>query len=518
MPEYVRALGYVLLLTFPVFLLARRIAVPLVDEEEFRIWRNCWFATTCAAFFSNSFSIFAALMVVLSIYIHRVAKQPLLLYIVLMFAAPCVGVPFGIPGVFNKIIDLNPARLLGLLILLPLALRLLQNKETRIVRPLDLPLIGYALVIFPLALRSDDLNAMLRLQLGYMLDILLPYYVFSRTLTSARAVNQSLMAFVVAAMPLAMIGILEVLKSWRLYYIVIFKWDVQLITPYLFRDGLLRAATTSVEAIAYGFMCMAAAACLLMVRSERPIGLWRLFALALLLGGLLSSVSRGPWLGFALFVMVMGAIRLKTSLKLAAAGLPVLVLVAVMVPKSLVDRFINLLPFVGKADVSSETYRSDLFQNSLFVIERHPLFGTQKFLAQPEMQRMIQGQGIIDIVNSYLQVVLEFGLVGLGLFVLFFLCNCLKVTVLTFRSSQASVNYAGFLALTLAMLFTIATTSSVSVIPFIYWTFSGITVAMASLRYERVKPGPQVLGRGIGWQRTAARADEASGMRILGKA
>ena len=37
------------------------------------------------------------------------------------------------------------------------------------------------------------------------------------------------------------------------------------------------------------------------------------------------------------------------------------------------------------------------------------------------METMRQGEGIIDIVNSYLQVALETGLVGLGFFLLIFI-------------------------------------------------------------------------------------------------
>jgi O-antigen ligase len=517
MPEYVRALGYVVLLTFPVFLLARRIAVPIVDEAEFKIWRNAWFATTCAVFLSGSFFVFAMMMLALSIYIHRHAKQPLLLYIVLMFAAPCVRMPVGIPGIFNYIIELSPPRLLCISILLPIGLRLLKLKENRTVFPLDLPLMGYVLVIFSLAVRSEDLNSMLRLQLAYILDIVIPYFVFSRALKSGREINQTLLAFAVGAMPLALIGSLEILKSWRVYHVVIVEWNVPQLTPYLFRDGLLRAAATSVEAIAFGFMCMTGAACVLILRSDQRLGLWRLMAFGLLFCGLLASVSRGPWLGFVLFCAVISMVRLRTSLKLGAACLPLFLIAALAVPQTVVDRFINLLPFVGKADVSSETYRSDLFENSLLVIERHPLFGSQQFLAQPEMQRMIQGQGIIDIVNSYLQVALEFGLVGLSLFILFFACNCLKLTILTFKFSWLSVNCAGVLALTLAMLFTIVTTSSVSTIPHIYWVFGALAVAISSTLTERAGSGVRVLGRGLGGQATGTVAPVPP-MRILGQA
>lgn len=54
------------------------------------------------------------------------------------------------------------------------------------------------------------------------------------------------------------------------------------------------------------------------------------------------------------------------------------------------------------------------------MIQRNPLFGSFDFRNTPEMQSMIQGEGIIDIVNTYINLALRVGLVGLTLFVGFF--------------------------------------------------------------------------------------------------
>jgi O-antigen ligase len=169
------------------------------------------------------------------------------------------------------------------------------------------------------------------------------------------------------------------------------------------------------------------------------------------------------------------------------------------------ERFINLLPFIGSADPGSERYRSALFENALIVIERNPLFGSSAFLEEPEMLRMVQGQGIIDVVNTYLQIALEFGLIGLILFVLFFFIVGAKLVGLSLRSGRGAVNYTGMLAILLSMLFTIATVSSVSVIPFIYWIFGGLCVAL-------IRIGPA-----IAQQQTLVVKHTVSKMRVLGR-
>jgi O-antigen ligase len=100
---------------------------------------------------------------------------------------------------------------------------------------------------------------------------------------------------------------------------------------------------------------------------------------------------------------------------------------------------------------------------------------------------MIQGQGIIDIVNSYLQIALEFGLVTLFIFVLFFFLIGAKLASRSIKADANAPNYMGALAVLLAMLFTIATTSSVSVIPYLYWTFGGLCAGLTSRRLAQTR-------------------------------
>ncbi|CAD7052443.1 O-antigen ligase domain-containing protein [Pseudorhizobium halotolerans] len=508
MPEYIKALIYVIAVAVPALLLANRLASPLIASRELGLWQGSWLAATVFAFLSRDFMVFIVLMSLLSLFIHLRSKEPAALYIVLLFSAPCLAVGIGIPGVFNRVLDLNLPRLLSLSLLLPVAIGLWSEPSNRSLRGVDLPAIGFWALLTALAARQDDIASVLRLPPGYFLDILLPYFVFSRIVCTRQHLDRVLTAIVVAALPLAAIGMFEFWRSWRVYYVVVLEWDIDLITPYLFRDGLLRAAVTAIEPIAFGFLCMVAAASAISITDRRISSRWRSLTVLLLLGGLGASISRGPWLGFALFVLVvlLSDSRARRTGMLAITGL---LMAIYLLPMQVFERLFNLLPFVGSADRGSETYRERLFEQSLLVIQRQPLLGSKDFIAAPELQVLVQGQGIIDIVNSYLQVVLEFGLFGLALFVSVFAVLGGQLAVRWLRRKDEAAYYQGLLGLIVAIVFTIATTSSVSFIAQIYWVSAGMIAGLLR-RPEVLNPAPDA-------ERVGRDAPALQGIRVLGR-
>ena len=152
------------------------------------------------------------------------------------------------------------------------------------------------------------------------------------------------------------------------------------------------------------------------------------------------------------------------------------------------QRLINLLPFIGSAEVETVVYRQRLFENALAVIERNLWIGSADYLSTPEMQALLQGEGIIDMVNSYLEVSLKSGILGLSLFLGFFAV----ISIALWRVTRYENNRLGFgncaraLAATLlAILVTIGTVSSVDFIPYVYWSFAGLCVAFVRIAAAR---------------------------------
>jgi O-antigen ligase len=104
----------------------------------------------------------------------------------------------------------------------------------------------------------------------------------------------------------------------------------------------------------------------------------------------------------------------------------VLVIAAVVIALTpLGDKIVNLLPFIGgSTQDSSVIYRNQLLDRAVQVIQENPFLGDQNALLR--MQDLRQGEGIIDVINTYVDVLLSNGFVGLSLFLGFILIALFK--------------------------------------------------------------------------------------------
>jgi O-antigen ligase len=211
----------------------------------------------------------------------------------------------------------------------------------------------------------------------------------------------------------------------------------------------------------------------------------RRIGMMLLAAGLFAPLSRGPWVGAAVLLVVFistGRSPARRLMILALAALLVLPLVSIL-PGG--EKVINLLPIIGSTEKENIDYRENLINNAMIVIQRNPWFGSINYLDTPEMESMRQGQGIIDIVNTYIWVALEKGFIGLGLFVGFFALTLLGIyramRSTPDRNSELHLLGRVLLATLLSILVIIFTVSSITVIPFIYWSIAGLGVAYAQM-------------------------------------
>lgn len=484
MPEHLRALIVILVLATIVFAFARRPAADLILPNDFTRRRNLWLALTLAAFVSHSFWVYAGIAAIVLSLARRRERNPLALFFFLLFLIPPVPVQIPGFGLINYFFALDHIRLLALCVLLPTFFALRKRADSLPFGRIwaDRLLLAYLVLSALLYLRETTLTDTLRQTLYLFIDVFLPYYVASRLLKEVADFKDALLGFALAAMVLALIGIFEFARHWLLYNALIdalnLHWGM---SSYLGRSGSLRAIATTGQAIALGYVISVAIGFYLFLQSSVRSRMQRRLGALLLAAGLFVPLSRGPWVGAAAIIAVFiatGRSAAKRLMLLALAAVLALPLLAV-IPGG--EKVLDLLPFIGSVEKHNITYRERLIENALIVIQRNPWLGSVDYRSTPEMQSMIQGQGIIDIVNTYIAVALEVGLIGLALFVGFFATVLLGIrkAMRTFPDKDGEQRLLGrALFATLAgILLTIFTVSSITVIPVVYWSVAGVGVA-----------------------------------------
>jgi O-antigen ligase len=136
-------------------------------------------------------------------------------------------------------------------------------------------------------------------------------------------------------------------------------------------------------------------------------------------------------------------------------------------------------------DQSNVTYRQELFEATLMMVGQRPWFGTIHVL--DHLEHLRQGQGIIDLVNTYAIYAMSYGLVGLGLFVVFLgsgIVFGVEVALRTRKKNAEAYRTAGCTAVALlGSMIVIVAVSNIDSVPLVYTALVAMLVAM--VRIER---------------------------------
>jgi len=489
MPEHLRSLVIILILSTIFYTFAGRTASvsAIVGKTHFTTRRNLWFGITLAAFLAHSFWVYTFIAILLLLHANRRETNPPALFFFILFAVPIAYAQIPGFGLINFFFDLSHARILALFILLPAYFALTQNSNTLSFGRTgpDKMLAAYLILNALLHLRDSSFTETLRQTFYLFMDVFLPYFVISRSLKNMQAFKDALMSLTLAIMLLALFAGFESFKHWLLYGSLLHTLNLhQGMTGYLGRDDLLRVMASAGNPIALGLVMAAGIGFYLFLQKYIEQKHHRRLGMALLSIGLIAPVSRGPWVGTALLLVVFiatGRNPVKRLMSLAVVGALILGLVAAL-PGG--ERIINLLPFIGTTEKSTIDYREDLITSTMVVIQRNPWFGSVDFLEEPEMQAMRQN-GLVDVVNSYIGLALESGLVGLGLFVGFFAAVVLvlykAMHSLSDKDSEEYLLGRSLLATQLAILLIIFTVSSITVIPIMCWSVAALGVAYVQM-------------------------------------
>jgi hypothetical protein len=495
MPEILRSLIVVLLIAFAVFGFGKKTFIAMgMSEGDFVVRRNAWLLITLAAYLTHNFWLFSAIAAGVLIYAGKRDSSKLSLVIALLFAVPLFSADITGLGIISFFFSLNYFRLLSLLLLLPafLALRRMPNTASFGSLLPDKFLLAFMLVGLGLQASVDSATNVSRFAFYAFLDIFLPYYVASRALNNTKAIRDFGASFVMAAVLLSGIGAFEFLKGWLLYsnlaHALGADWGYG---SYLVRGDSLRALASTGQPIVLGYLCAVALGLYFMVKNTITTNSARAAVGALLLVGLIAPVSRGPWVGAVLIVIVFVALGPKPWIPLSKMALASMVGLLLLLATPYSQKVIDLMPFIGTVDANNVEFRNRLIDSAIAVISRNPYFGSFDAMGSSEMEALRAG-GIIDVVNSYIALAISGGLVTLSLFVGFFTTVLWQ---LSWMKRNAALTDAGIdirralIATLLGIMLIIFTVSSITYIPIVYWLIGGAGVAVAGAVSRRGLPG-----------------------------
>lgn len=467
---YLKELIVVLGLSVPLFAVLKPTALVFMDEGDFKRRRNIWLILTCTAFLSPTFWLFAAIAAPVLYWGGRKDTNPIAFYAFLLNVIPPIAVAIP-PVIVKQVFDLDILRLLALCVLVPAALRLRKTKSaaepTANVKVMDLALLGLGALQVLLFVPPDLGKVILQnsftndLRSGFLfvLDTGVLYYLASRSATDRRKLLDALAAFCVSCCLMAFIAMFESVRHWLLYTDLTVRWGGEsMLGEYYFRGPLLRAQASSGQPLALGFLLVIGLGFWLYLRSHVKSGRTRLAITALLCGGLLVSFARGPWLAGVTTYLAYAAFGPRGASRLLKAGLVLLLVGGVLLASPMGDKITGMIPFMGgQVGDSSLTYRERLLERSWELIEARPVFGDQ--LALSKMQDLRQGQGIIDVINGYVEITLFYGFTGLALFLAFVLSGLSKayrtgkrLAIMNIDASLLGANLAACIVAILVLL------------------------------------------------------------------
>ncbi|WP_292414773.1 MULTISPECIES: O-antigen ligase family protein [unclassified Methylophaga] len=454
------------------------------DIKHLKQWQFSWFLMLYGAILlKNLWFIAAAVFIVANVKIPVKSVQRVYFYLALICTLPLISVQIpGFAGIKN-LFPLSYTNLMIMSLLLPLFFNL-KSPQKLFSIPTDKFIFSFIVLLSLLQFRDNTITNAGRESFLLFIDIFVPYFVITRLINTPERLKMALTALFIGIIPFAALGVFEVITNWLVYIPMMRMLDDT--TANLYRDirgGGVRASLL-MGPIVVGYTMIYAGALLLylqhFIKNRRLV----FIAFSIIFLCLLASKSRGPWIGFALMIMMFlwtGRDGFSKLVKYGILGVLLLIL-ASLTPAG--SKYVGLLPFIGDERTDTFDYRVRLIENSEILFKKNPLFGDINFRSTPEMESLRQGQGIIDVVNTYIGILLPYGLIALSLFVgvfLFLMFRCRKIIKRPDIDIESKLMGRIFISCIAGVMFTIFTVSSISYIPTFYWVLIALSSAYINI-------------------------------------
>lgn len=420
MPNHIKAYIVVMAIGFMCYLLWQRASkgLRIADYEATYIrhigrqYFNAWMLLTSCMFLSSNYYIFLLLSFVLIVVLRK--RLPIHvqggLYVVLLLGAPSLSKT--IPGVFGlqQLVQVSWPMILGLAFLLT-------NKsgKTFVVKnSLDWAVVLFFLTVALLLMRKPSFTDGLRDMFIYFNLICAPYFIARKISNNIVSVRFVFWGYIFIALILSGIAVFSSLKHWNVYQSLngSLVLNEMAITGYKYREGFLRASAT-VGSIHLAAICFGAVIVYSYLLSDVRGSAFKKMGLLLLFLSIVLTFSRGPWIvGLGALVLYFTMARGSKGVFYFVSGL--MGIGFLLYVSGMLDSVMQSLLLRDSGNVE---YRERLLELGIVEIMKNPLFGNLDFRNSANLQVLRQGEGIIDVVNTYLQIALSYGVVALAFFV-----------------------------------------------------------------------------------------------------
>ena len=356
------------------------------------------------------YQIVAAALVLALPLLARGRADAAALYCLLVVSVPLMTLPIQVGGLYLITADKYLFCAIGLTIAF-----MMNRGNDEVLRRAHFGVPILIIVVLELSqARDPSLTATIRQGLPALLTILLPYFILSRCLNNAEDVRRFLLAFVLAGFAMAVIATVEARLHWLIYQQIEGRLGVHVaINGYAkMRAGILRAPASFPESTTLGtFLALSFMAALAIRDSFASRNKWYL-VLLVLLSGLVSANSRGAFIALAVGLLAWDIYcRRYTSLALKAVAAGGIYLFALFAAQF--SAFFAAMVGKGSGTAATTDYRIRLLHRGMEEIHKHPYLGQNLKTALSHLEDLRQGEGIIDIVNGYINYGLTLGYPGI---------------------------------------------------------------------------------------------------------
>jgi hypothetical protein len=512
MIAHYKALVVVLVLgSFAAFIGRRVLSPSYIAADDFRFRTMISGMLIVLAFLMPNVWLLAGFVALILMFAARREPNAIALYILLLMVVPPFSSTIPFPGA-EQLFRLSNSRLVTLAFAVPVAWSIYrQRRPARNGLPKLVDWLVGLFIVYRLVMALPIYNSatsFLRDIFLSVIDIWIPYYVASRAIQDRRQLKDVFGTMLAFGAFVGLLAIFETAKRWQLFSMVESHMHLpQIALGYMSRGigGPLRAVVSGGHPIALGVFLMLLVPLYLSIYGGLSKGYQRVALLLMICGGLVASFSRGPWLAtiLASLVYLMLAVRIsKAIFQFALIGGAAF---CVLLVTPLGDLILPYLPFLGAGTQSAlADYRVQLFHVSMEVFQEHPVFGDPLYLKNPKMEVMRQGEGIIDMVNSYLDIALGYGLIGLVIFISPVSAALVHVTRNMSSLPPESLRQNAALCASIAgLMFSIVTVSQIYAIPYWIWILTGVCLGAwtAEPASELSRAGSRVAPRVSGKKR-----------------